>query len=101
MAASTKPSARPTAPRPKHQTSEGPQATAQSAASSAMLSGFAGIRRVPAPVNEPVRSYAPGSPERAELKARLDAMAGERVDIPIIIGGKEIRSGKTSEAVMP
>jgi hypothetical protein len=32
---------------------------------------FAGTRRVPPPVNEPVKSYAPGSPERAELKARL------------------------------
>ena len=66
-----------------------------------MQSAFTGIRRVPAPVNEPVRSYAPGSPERAELKARLDTMAGERVDIPIIIGGREIRTGETSQAVMP
>ena len=66
-----------------------------------MQSAFTGIRRVPAPVNEPVRSYAPGSPERAELKARLDTMAGERVDIPILIGGREIRTGETSQAVMP
>jgi len=40
------------------------------------------------PVNEPVRSYEPGTPERASLKARLSAMAGERIDIPIVIGGK-------------
>src|SRR5687767_4443768 len=65
------------------------------------LSGFAGNRRVPAPVNEPVKSYAPGSPEREELKARLKTMAGERVDIPIIIGGREIRSGDTATSVMP
>src|SRR5258705_204865 len=65
------------------------------------LSAFTGIRRVPTPVNEPVKSYAPGSPERAELKARLTRMASEKVDIPIMIGGREIRSGKTAQAVMP
>src|SRR4051812_6812317 len=59
------------------------------------------IRRVPMPVNEPIRSYAPGSPERALLKARLASMAKERVDIPLIIGGQEIRTGKTQQAVMP
>ena len=58
-------------------------------------SGFNGIRRVPPPVNEPVRSYAPGSPEKAELKARLKAMAAERIDIPLVIGGKEVRTGDT------
>ncbi len=62
---------------------------------------FAGIRRVPAPVNEPNRTYAPGTPERAELKARLKQMAGEKIDIPIIIGGKEIRTGRTNKSVMP
>ena len=59
------------------------------------------VRRVPKAVNEPVRSYAPKSPERAELKARLDSMSNERIDIPIIIGGKEIRTGKTAKTVMP
>jgi 1-pyrroline-5-carboxylate dehydrogenase len=52
-------------------------------------------------VNEPVRSYAPGSPERASLKARLKAMAGERADIPVIVGGKDYRTGDTAHAVMP
>ena len=56
---------------------------------------------VPLPVNEPVRSYAPGSPERAALKARLDVMAGERVDIPLVIGGRDVRTGDTSHVVMP
>jgi len=56
---------------------------------------------IPPPVNEPNRSYLPGSPERAKLKARLEAMAGEKIDIPIIIGGCEIRTGKTGQAVMP
>ena len=59
------------------------------------------VRRVPPAVNEPIKSYAPGSPERAELKARLASMAQERVEIPLIIGGKEIRTGKTARAVMP
>jgi 1-pyrroline-5-carboxylate dehydrogenase len=62
---------------------------------------FAGVRRVPAPVNEPNRSYAPGSPERAELKARLSSMAAEKVEIPLIVGGREIRTGRTERAVMP
>ncbi len=63
--------------------------------------GFNGIRRVPNPINEPIRSYAPGSPERASLKARLDSMASERIEIPIIIGGKEFRTGELGHAVMP
>ena len=59
------------------------------------------VRLVPPPINEPIRSYAPGSPERAELKARLASMATERVEIPLIIGGKEVRTGKTQQSVMP
>ena len=59
------------------------------------------IRNVPLPINEPIKSYAPGSPERVELKARLASMATEHVEIPLIIGGKEIRTGKTFNAVMP
>jgi 1-pyrroline-5-carboxylate dehydrogenase len=62
---------------------------------------FAGNRRVPPPVNEPVKSYAPGSPERAELKARLKSMAGERIEIPLRIGGKDVRTGATAQAIMP
>src|SRR6266850_5453492 len=62
---------------------------------------FNGHRRVPPPVNEPIRSYAPGSPERASLKARLTAMAAETVEMPLIIGGKEVRTGSTANAVMP
>ena len=67
----------------------------------APLAAFAGTRRVPPPVNEPVRAYAPGSPEKGELKRRLEQMAKERVEIPLIIGGKEIRTGETGQAVMP
>jgi len=70
-------------------------------AMSSTFAVFNGRRRVPPPVNEPIRSYAPGSPERASLKARLKSMAAETVDIPLIIGGKEIRTGDTATSVMP
>jgi 1-pyrroline-5-carboxylate dehydrogenase len=60
-----------------------------------------GTPRIPPPVNDPNRTYLPGSPERAELKARLRAMAGEKIDIPIIIGGREIRTGALERTVMP
>jgi 1-pyrroline-5-carboxylate dehydrogenase len=78
-------------------------ATASPAAAAAPVldAAFAGVRRVPQPVNDVSRSYAPGSPERAELKARLKAMASERIDIPIVIGGREVRTGRTGQAVMP
>ena len=62
---------------------------------------FTGIPRVPTPVNDSNRSYLPGSPERAELKARLKEMSSAQVDIPIVIGGKEIRTGRVQQVVMP
>ncbi len=63
--------------------------------------GFNGTRRVPTAINEPIRAYAPGSPEKASLKARLLSMSQERVEIPIIIGGKEFRTGDLGHSVMP
>ncbi len=60
-----------------------------------------GTRRVPPPVNEPVKSYAPGSPEKAELKRRLAAMSGECPEIPVVVGGKEIRTGNTVDVRAP
>jgi 1-pyrroline-5-carboxylate dehydrogenase len=63
--------------------------------------GFNGARRTPPPVNEPVRGYAPGTPERAELKARLASMSAEQADIPIVVDGREIRTGDTAQIVMP
>lgn len=51
--------------------------------------------------NEPIKQYAPGSKEREELKQMLDKMSNQVLDIPIIIGGKEIRTGKTQTSVMP
>jgi 1-pyrroline-5-carboxylate dehydrogenase len=59
------------------------------------------IPQVPQPVNEPVLSYAPGSPERAALKSALERMSGEEIEIPLVIGGREVRTGKTRTAVMP
>ena len=59
------------------------------------------IPQVPAPRNEPVLGYAPGSPERAELKAALKVMAAEQIEIPLVIGGREVRTGDTATQVMP
>jgi len=63
--------------------------------------GFSGTRVVPPPVNEPVKAYGPASPEKIELKARLKSMAAERMEIPVIIGGKEVQTGDLARAVMP
>ncbi|MFI5049967.1 MAG: L-glutamate gamma-semialdehyde dehydrogenase [Gaiellales bacterium] len=60
-----------------------------------------GIFTLPAPVNEPVRDYAPGSPERASLKVRLAELNGQRIEIPMIIGGEEVRTGTTAQSVKP
>jgi 1-pyrroline-5-carboxylate dehydrogenase len=76
-------------------------ATKTESAGTGTLAAFGGIRRVPQPINEPNKSYAPGSPERAELKARLKQMGAERIEIPLVIGGKEVRTGRTAHAVMP
>ncbi|MCX5768471.1 MAG: L-glutamate gamma-semialdehyde dehydrogenase [Gemmatimonadetes bacterium] len=59
------------------------------------------VRRLPPISNEPIKSYAPGSPERAELKARLAAMEQECPDIPLVIGGREIRTGDVVKATSP
>jgi 1-pyrroline-5-carboxylate dehydrogenase len=60
-----------------------------------------GIFRPPPPRNEPVREYAPGSPERASLQVRLEQMKHERPEIPMVIGGEDVETGKLREAVMP
>ncbi len=56
---------------------------------------------IPPPVNEPVLSYAPGTRERAALTEALAAASRERVEIPVFVGGKEVRTGKTIEVTMP
>src|ERR1700748_2358676 len=60
-----------------------------------------GIFRVPEPHNEPVLGYEPGSPERDALRRRLDELSSERLEIPLVIGGEDVRTGDTFEAVMP
>jgi 1-pyrroline-5-carboxylate dehydrogenase len=96
-AASARPAAKPRVSAPVPATSS----VDLPSSSGAILSAVNGVRRVPAAVNEPIKSYVPGSPERTELKARIDRMAAERADIPIVIGGKEIRTGDLSKVVMP
>jgi 1-pyrroline-5-carboxylate dehydrogenase len=63
-----------------------------------MLKGFF---TVPVPVNEPVKSYAPGSTERAVLKTMLNELRSQEVDIPMYIGGKEVRSNVREPLVPP
>ncbi len=53
------------------------------------------IFRVPKAINEPIKGYAPGSPERAALKRAIADLKSTTVDIPMFIGGKEVRTGKT------
>jgi len=59
------------------------------------------IFQLPGSYNEPARAYAPGSPERALLKAELDRQYGLELDIPLIIGGQEVRTGRLKPVVCP
>jgi 1-pyrroline-5-carboxylate dehydrogenase len=62
---------------------------------------FNGIFHIPKPVNEPVLGYAPGSKERAELKARLEEMLATPVEVPAIIGGREVSTGDMVKMTSP
>lgn len=55
----------------------------------------------PNPGNEPVKAYAPGTQEREDLKKTLEQLSSEQIDVPIIIGGKEVRTGDIGNLVMP
>ncbi|MER7999755.1 L-glutamate gamma-semialdehyde dehydrogenase [Streptomyces sp. NPDC095613] len=60
------------------------------------------VTQVPAPVNEPVHGYAPGSPERARLEAKLKELAGNPTDLPMTIGGeKRMGGGERVDVVQP
>ncbi|MGW2186433.1 L-glutamate gamma-semialdehyde dehydrogenase [Streptomyces sp. NPDC001719] len=60
------------------------------------------VTQVPAPVNEPVHSYAPGSPERARLEAKLKELAGNPIDLPMTINGeKRMGGGEPFQVVQP
>ena len=60
-----------------------------------------GIFDLPYPENEPVKDYAPGSPERESLKAMLEKLSSEKFEIPVIIGGKAVTTGKMGKCVIP
>ncbi|HUT31052.1 MAG TPA: L-glutamate gamma-semialdehyde dehydrogenase [Sedimentisphaerales bacterium] len=62
---------------------------------------FNGIFHIPQPKNEPCFQYAPGSPERTELSAKLKEMLSGRIDVPMIIDGKEVRTGKLADIRCP
>ena len=59
------------------------------------------IYKVPAAINEPVLNYAPGSPERKALKAKLQEMRSEVIDVPMYIGGKAIHTDKKGDLRPP
>ena len=59
------------------------------------------IARPPEPHNEPIRDYAPGSPEREQLRVRLAELSAETIEIPLVIGGKDVPLAETFDAVMP
>ncbi|HEU5040711.1 MAG TPA: L-glutamate gamma-semialdehyde dehydrogenase [Gemmatimonadales bacterium] len=62
---------------------------------------MSGIFNIPRPRNEPVLGYAPGSAERAALKAAMGAVGGEQPEIPVVVGGRHIRTGATHDVVSP
>lgn len=57
--------------------------------------------RIPEPRNEPVLSYAPGTPERAALKAKLAELSSQELEIPLVIGGREVRTGRFADVRIP
>jgi len=56
---------------------------------------------IPRPENEPVWDYAPGSPERQRLAAELDRQYHHPIEIPLLIGGREVRTGRLGQAICP
>ncbi len=60
-----------------------------------------GIIKIPTPSNEPLYSYAPGTPERYALKKQMDKMLREEIEIPLIIGGKEVKTGDMADCRCP
>ena len=60
-----------------------------------------GFFNVPKAINEPVKTYAPGSPEKAELLAMYKTMFNSNIDVPMHINGKEVRTGKTKDITPP
>jgi 1-pyrroline-5-carboxylate dehydrogenase len=59
------------------------------------------VINIPKPINEPILGYEPGSQEKAAIKEALHEMSSKQLEIPLIIGGKEIRTGNLGKVVMP
>ncbi|HEY7819583.1 MAG TPA: 1-pyrroline-5-carboxylate dehydrogenase, partial [Vicinamibacteria bacterium] len=59
------------------------------------------VIQIPEPINEPLLSYAPGSPERKTLKAQLKEMLATEIEVPILVGGKEVRTGDLADIRVP
>src|SRR3989304_5629167 len=57
--------------------------------------------KVPQPVNEPIKLYKPGSTEREELKKKLSELKSKQIEVPLIIGGEEVKTGNTEEMRIP
>jgi 1-pyrroline-5-carboxylate dehydrogenase len=62
---------------------------------------MSGTTNIPTPKNEPVLSYAPGSPERAALKAALGTVGAQPIEIPVVVGDREVRTGRTHPVTSP
>ncbi|MGH7631292.1 MAG: L-glutamate gamma-semialdehyde dehydrogenase [Gemmatimonadales bacterium] len=62
---------------------------------------MSGTPNIPLPKNEPVLSYLPGTPERVSLKAMLGTVGAQSIDIPVVLGGREIRTGRTQPVTSP
>ena len=60
-----------------------------------------GIYKVPIAINDPVKTYASGSAERKELQAMLKELRAKQIDVPMYIGGKEVRSGVKTRMAPP
>ncbi len=56
---------------------------------------------VPIPINDPIRSYSKGTPDRKKLKAQISELKNQEIEIPLIIGGKEIRTGDLGRCLIP
>ena len=59
------------------------------------------VIQTPRPLNEPILDHAPGSPERAALKRALDEAASREIEVPLVIGGERVLTGRTGDMIMP
>ncbi len=53
------------------------------------------------PSNEPIKTYAPNTPERKDIKAKLEELRNKQIEIPLIIGGKEVKTGNLGKCILP